>query len=602
MKTVGKIIFFILLSFFISVPGGYCQLECEADEVVVTASRIYTEYRELLRNVTVIDSKQISNMPSSSISDILNYQVGVDIQHRGYQGVHGDVNMRGSSFEQVLVLVDGIRINDSQTAHHNLDIPINPSDIERIEILQGHGSSVYGPSAFGGVINIISKQGGKSPFKISASTGDFELLKFGLSKAFSFKKLSNLITINNNKSSGYRYDTEFERFSIYSKTQYNSDDSKLSFSVGYLDNDFGASNFYGFSPSSEHTKTFLASLTGEFNDLKRVSFEPKIFLKRHKDHFIYDIRDPEIYISDHTKYKTGGELTARINLSRRRKLIAGTEVIRDNIESNKLGNHNISRMAIFAEYGSTLFDRFMMNIGIRGDYQSNYSLGWYPSFNAGYLFPGGFKIRSSIGKCFRIPSFTELYYKSPSNTGNPYLKPEKGWSYELGFDYFSGGAIKLQTNLYLRKQEELIDWISEDSGKHWEARNIGRVDIKGIENILKISLYNENFFYLKYSYNSGDFKKGYNYTSKYVFRFPVHQCSLESNWRLPFNTNSYFAVVLKKRRDEKKYIVFNANFSKRRNNITYFLKIMNIFNAGYEEILGLPAPGRWLESGIMFEI
>ncbi len=602
MKRIREILFTIFLSSVIFVSAGYCQLEYRMDEVVVTASRIHPEYRDLLRNVTIIDGEQLSNMPANSIADILNYQVGVDVQRRGYHGISGDINMRGSSFEQVLILVDGMPINDSQTAHHNLDIPLNLSDIERIEILQGHGSSMYGPAAFGGVINIISKQEKKSPLRISASAGDFGLLNFGIHKSFSYNGISSSMSINNKKSSGYRYDTDFDNFSLYSKTRYSSGYGNLVFSIGYLDNDFGANNFYGFSPSREHTKTHLTSVIGEYKGIKNVIIEPKIFLKRHKDRFVYDMRTPEKYVNDHTKYKAGGELIARIEISPKQKAIIGTEVVNDNIKSTKLGNHNISRTAVFAEYGNTFLNRIMVNLGIRGDYQSNYSVGWYPSFNAGYRFSRRFKIRSSIGRCFRIPSFTELYYKDPSNSGNPHLKPEKGWSYEMGLDFFSGTIFKLQSNIFLRKQEEIIDWISEDYGEHWQAKNIGRVNIKGIENILKISLYTENFFYLKYAYNSSNFERRYDYFSKYVFRYPVHQFSVESSWQLPFKINSYFAITLKKRRDEKRYVVLNANFSKRRDNITYFLEVMNVFNTRYYEVFGLPAPDRWFESGIRFEI
>ncbi len=605
MTIIKGAIFLIFLNSMIFFSHSYAQLEYPMKEIVITASRIYPEYRDLLRNVTIIGKDQLENLPSNSIADVLNHQVGIDIQQRGFHGSQGDVNMRGSSFEQVLILVDGIRLNNSQTGHHNLDIPVNLTDIERIEILQGHGSSIYGPAAFGGVINIITKQAERTPFKFYVSTGDFGLLNLGIHKSFSYKKISNFITVNRKKSSGYRFDTDFNRFTVYSKTKYGFNQGNLSFSIANLDNDFGAYNFYGFSPSREHTKTLLTSIIGEYKKYKNIVFEPKIFFKRHKDHFVYDIGPPEKWINDHTTNKTGGELIARVNLSSKQKLVIGTEIVNDNMKSSNLGNHNLSRTSLFTEYGNTFWDKVMVNFGIRGDYQSNYSPGWYPSINAGYRFSKRFKIRYSIGKCYRIPSFTELYYTSPSNTGNPYLKPEKAWSYELGFDFSdfsSGNILTFQSNFFLRKQKEIIDWISEDSGKHWQAINIGKINVKGIENIFKINFHNKDFFCFKHAYTSFDFEKEYNYLSKYVFRYPVHQFTFEANWKLPFKINNYLSVILKKRRDEKKYIVLNANFSKKKNNIVYFLEIMNVFNTRYNEILGIPAPGRWFETGIKFEI
>ena len=602
MEMIKRTLYQLIINSLILFSISYSQAVYNMSEVVVTASRIHPEYRNLLRSVTVIDSSIIESIPSNSIGDILNYQAGVDIQQRGYRGIQGDANIRGSSFEQVLILIDGIRLNDSQTAHHNLDLPVNLTDIERIEIMQGHGSSIYGPSAFGGVINIITKSVGKSPFKISASAGDFRLLNYEIHKSFGLKNIKSFITLNNKKSSGYRFDTDFDRFTLYSKSQIDLKYSKLFLLIGYLDNDFGANSFYGPSPSKEYTKTLLTSLSGEFNKFRNVIIESKIYLRRHSDLFLYDITRPEELVNNHKKYKIGSELIARIALSSKQKVIIGTELINENIKSTNLGTHNITRSAVFAEYGNTFKDKILVNFGIRGDYRSNYSLGWYPTFSAGYRFSKRFKIRSSIGKIFRIPSFTELHYESPSNKGNPYLKPEKGWSYEMGFDFFSGNVFLFQANVFLRKQEEMIDWIKKDLVNPWQATNIGRINIKGTENILKFKLYRENFLYLKYAYTSFDFEKDYNYFSKYVFRFPVHHFAAEVNWKLPFNVNNYLSVILKKRREEKNYIVLNANFFKRIDKTLFFVKIMNILNERYQEIFSVPAPGRWFETGIKFEI
>jgi len=599
---IKRILYQFIINSLILFSISYSQAVYNMNEVAVTASRIHPEYRNLLRSVTVIDSSIIESIPSNSIGDILNYQAGVDVQQRGYHGIQGDASISGSSFEQVLVLIDGIRLNDSQTAHHSLDLPVNLTDIERIEIMQGHGSSIYGTAAFGGVINIITKSVGKSPFKISASAGDFRLLNYEIHKSFRMKNIKSFITLNNKKSSGYRFDTDFDRFTLYSKSQIDSKYSKLFLSIGYLDNDFGANSFYGQSPSKEHTKILLTSLTGEFNRFKNVIIESKIFLRRHKDLFLYDIGEPEKYLNNHKKYRIGGELIAKIALSSKQKVIIGTELINENIKSTELGTHDIKRAAVFTEYGNTFKDKILVNLGIRGDYRSNYSLGWYPTFSAGYRFSRKFKFRTSVGKCFRTPSFTELYYWDPTNSGNPDLKPEKGWSYEMGFDFFSGNIFLFQSNIFMRKHSEIIDWISEDFGKHWQAENIGKLYIKGSENVLKISLDNDKIIYLKYAYTSSDFKKGYNYFSKYVFRYPVHQFTLEANCRLPFDISNYLTLTIKKRREEKNYVVLNANFFKMIDKTLFFVKIMNILNERYQEIFGVPAPGRWFETGIKLEM
>lgn len=593
---------FVLINFLL-ILNVYSQPVYNLnEEIVVTASRINQEYKDLLRNVTVIDKHTIQNFPSNSLGDILNAQIGMDIGQRGYHGIQGDISARGSSFEQVLIMIDGVKLNDTQTGHHNLDLPINLIDIERIEIMQGHGSSLYGPGAFGGVVNIITKDAGKSPFKISASAGDFGLANYELHKSIGLKNIKNLITINTSKSTGYRYASDFKKLTIYNKSQIDSKYGKFSLSLGYLDNDFGANNFYGQSPSKEYTKTFLTSLNGEITRFENVTLESKIYFRNHRDRFIYDIRKPEAFINNHETNKVGGELVSKFDLSSNQKVIIGTELSEDNITSNKLGNHQIIRSSLFGEYGNTLREKILLNFGIRGDYQSNYSLSWYPTLSVGFRVSEQFKLRSSIGKSFRTPSFTELYYYDPSNRGNPYLKPERGWSYETGYDYFLRDNFLLQSNLFVRRQSEMIDWISGDAGKHWQAKNIGKVTIGGIENQLKFSFDKHKIIYLKYAYTTHDFEKEYNYFSRYVFRYPVHKFSLETNVRAPFGIDNYFIFEVKKRREEKSYLVLDANFSKDIHKIICFARIMNIFSERYQEILGVPAPGRWFEIGIRFEI
>ena len=598
-----KNIFRLFICLLIFSSASYAQEEYRMNEIVVTASRTYPRYRELLRDVTIIKGEDLEKIPSSSLSDILNYQAGVDIQQRGYNGVQGDISIRGASFEQVLVLIDGIRMNDMQTGHHNLDIPVAPQDIERIEIMQGHSSSIYGSGAFGGVINIITKSvvKGTAPMKLSVSGGDFGLFNINTNKSFALKNIKHFVSVSKKKSSGYMFDTQFDRLTLYSKTRLDSRYGSMLISLGYLDNDFGANNFYGQSPSKEHTKTVLASISAVTNQFHGVTLEPKFHIRKHKDRFIWDINRPEIYDYTHNTVATGGEIIAKIPISMQQNIILGTELNNDIIKSPVLGDHTVTKYALIFEYGGTVWKNFIFNAGLRGDYQSDYSLGWYPTLSAGYWFSKNFKLRSSVGRSFRVPTFTELYYKSPSNIGNPYLKPEKGWSYEVGSDLFIGERISMQSNIFYRKQSEIIDWISENNGSLWNAKNIGRVDIKGFEQKTTFTIDHKNRVQITYSYTASDFEKEFNYLSKYVFRYPVHQFSFLSQNSLPYGISGSIGLSLKKRKTESAYNIVNVRLDKKFRKNIYHLEIMNIFNQSYYELIGVPAPGRWFNTGITFE-
>jgi len=180
----------------------------------------------------------------------------MDVTQRGYHGMQGDISARGASFEQVLIMIDGVKLNDSQTGHHNLDLPVNLVDIERIEIMQGHGSSLYGPGAFGGVINIITKDAKKCPLKLSASAGDFGLFNYEMQKSVGIKNIMNHITLSSAKSTGYRYDTGFNRFTVYNKSSIDTKHGKYNVTFVTLITTSAPIIFYGLSPRKNSQKHF----------------------------------------------------------------------------------------------------------------------------------------------------------------------------------------------------------------------------------------------------------------------------------------------------------------------------------------------------------
>jgi len=264
----------------------------ELDPVVVTGSRIPYHLSESPCSVSVITREEIAILPADNISDILKYISGVDVRQRGAHGVQADVGIRGGSYEQTLIMVDGVTVNDPQTGHHNMDLPVNLNDIERIEIVKGPAARIYGPNAVGGVINIITRDVNSNSFGGHAAYGEYGYYDLGAQAALSLDKISGRLSASRRYSSGYLggKDTDFDIKTINYKGILKSESNKFRLGMGLSDKDFGAYKFYSdiFPDQREKTETFLLYGNAE---LKMADMEimPRIHWRHHKDEFKINI-------------------------------------------------------------------------------------------------------------------------------------------------------------------------------------------------------------------------------------------------------------------------------------------------------------------------
>ena len=184
MKKI--LIAFVLLSFSglsqdttkISVIPALIKIDPSVvtiTEYTVSGERIKNTYQEEGKSVLIIDKEQLKNTPDVSVAEILVQHAGVDIRQRGANGVQADIGLRGSTFDQVLILLNGVRMSDAQTGHNSLNIPLDVSAIERIEIIKGAGARVYGQNSLAGVVNIITKNPKKTFTSLKLTAGDFNL-------------------------------------------------------------------------------------------------------------------------------------------------------------------------------------------------------------------------------------------------------------------------------------------------------------------------------------------------------------------------------------------------------------------------------------------
>ena len=166
-STIKIIILISVLSvaYFQSKPAGYISEKQDTssvkseyiEEIEVHGLRSPDIYSRESRLVEVITRQKIGSLPAENINSLLKYISGVDVRQRGAEGIQTDISLRGGTFDQVMVLLNGINITDSQTGHHNFNLPVSLQQVERIEVLKGPASRIYGPNAFSGAINIVTK-------------------------------------------------------------------------------------------------------------------------------------------------------------------------------------------------------------------------------------------------------------------------------------------------------------------------------------------------------------------------------------------------------------------------------------------------------------
>ncbi|MCX5657073.1 MAG: TonB-dependent receptor plug domain-containing protein, partial [Candidatus Omnitrophica bacterium] len=276
------LIIFLYLASSALCPSVFSE-EINLDPVIVTSSRLGQLEFGKLRALDTINYKEIRSYPLYSLADILGYLPSVDVRKRGACGIQADLSIRGSNFEQTLILLDGISLNDTQTGHFNIDLPLTMFDIERIEVLKGQASSLYGPNAFAGVVNIITKKPQGRKFIYEYSRGEYNLSSHGAYLSFPIEDFCTGISYEYKQASGYKPETEFIQRNFYANTYRSLDNMELSLSGGVMDKDFGASTFYSnlFPREEEHIRTSFSRL-----ELKGENFDTAFYYRRHRDNFL----------------------------------------------------------------------------------------------------------------------------------------------------------------------------------------------------------------------------------------------------------------------------------------------------------------------------
>ena len=618
------------------------KMQFDIDEVEVSAQRSPALYSQIARIVAVINRNEIKLSPAKSVQELLEYVAGVDIRQRGANGVQADISIRGGTFDQTIILLNGINITDPQTGHHNLNLPVSLNQIDRIEVLEGPAGRVYGPNAFSGALNIVTRTPEKSLIDFDLSGGSFGYFDGSLFGAINSKKLNQQFAVSRNSSKGYIDNTDYGLSNVFYSNSLNSDKGKLLTQIGYAEKAFGANSFYTpkYPNQYEETKTLFSSVKWESNS--KFHLTPVIYWRNHHDKFeLFRNNPPDWYLSHnyHLTNTYGINLNSWVQWSAGKSAF-GIEYRSENILSNVLGNDmdrpkrvsgenakytkSDSRNYVSGFLEHTYFyNNWTISAGLLGNYiyESNLGLNLFPGLDISFQIARNIKVFSSYNTSLRMPTFTDLYYSGPTNIGNANLKPEKSSALEGGVR-FNSKLVSGQWVIFYQSGKNIIDWVKMENDELWQPQNLTSLNSMGTELQLEFELkkYLGNGFpnkiYLNYFYNNLS-KENSDFISNYVLDNLAHKLVLSINQNIIKMLSVNVTVNFQDREGtyakfengntlgEVEYDPFwlfdgklNYNYKK----CQLFLAVSNIFNIKYFDIGNVSQPGRWVKAGISYQL
>jgi outer membrane cobalamin receptor len=569
------------------------KVATKTESVIVTGTYAPVPVEDIDRSVSIADVRGNSNLYQHWI-DLLAINPSVDIQQRSPDDVQADLSIRGSTFEQTLVLLNGLRMNDVQTSHHDLDLPLPTESLERIEVLRGAGSAFYGSDAVGGTVNFITGPPEYSEVRVGAGLGNFGVNQEALSAALLTNRVDERVTVARDFSSGFMPDRDYRSLTIFSNTGVRSPWGRTLLMLGYGDKPFGANDFYGDFPSWERTKSWFAGLKQDL--AKQTEFD--FGYHRHSDEYVLFRDNPAFYENNHIDESWQAAVRRSWALSQNSTLFYGGEGFHESIASNNLGDHQRSRGAVYADYDVRTLGRLSLSLAGREEIFDTGTAEFSPTIAAGIWLKAGWKLKASVSRAFRLPTYTDLYYHDPATIGNPSLQPERAWGYEGGLLWDSGSRYRAEVTVFERQERNDIDYVRASPEDPWLATNIGRLNFIGAETSFEMRLAHQQEVTIICTGIYGAQNALNGLQSQYVFNYPVADGSVNWHGLLPGRIETRTRIAVTRRYARDPYALWDLSVAREFPHIATHLALANLTNTQYQEIEGVAMPGRSVVFGI----
>jgi iron complex outermembrane recepter protein len=569
------------------------DIAARRESIVVTGTFTPVPAQDIDRSITVADTRDQPTLYTHWVN-YLQLVPSVDLQQRAPDGVQADLSIRGSTFEQTLVLLNGLRMNDVQTSHHDLDLPLPTSSLQRIEILPGAGSTFYGSDAVGGTINFITGPPQYSEVRVGAAVGNFGVNQEIMSAGFVSSRLDEQLSVARDFSSGFMQDRDYRSLTIFSDSGAQTVLGHTLIMLGYGDKPFGANQFYGDFNSWERTKSWFAGLKQDLGS--KTEFD--LGYRRHTDEFVLLRDDPSFYENNHIDESWQVALRRTQTLGQNSTLFYGGEGFYESIQSNNLGDHARSRGAVYADYDVRALGRFSFSLGAREEVFDTGRPELSPTLAVGLWLKGGWKVKGSASRAFRLPTYTDLYYHDPATLGNSNLLPETAWSYEGGLLWDHKDRYKAAITVFERRVENDIDYVRASSADLWHAENLGRVDFAGVEMSFELRLPHRQRLTVSYTGLYGAQSALNGLESEYVFNYPVNDAVIGWQGSLPGNLVARSRIGVTERYARDPYTLWDASIGREFHHADVHLAFSNLTNSQYQEVEGVAMPGRSVVFGM----
>ncbi|MCK5741861.1 MAG: TonB-dependent receptor [Chlorobi bacterium] len=619
------------------------------DSVLVSAKRIPEVYSQTSRIVSIITKDEIRNAPVHTVQGLLEHTASVDVRQRGADGSQAEISLRGGSFEQTLILLNGVPINDPQTGHHNMNLPIDIEAIDRIEILEGPGSRLFGANAFAGAVNIITGERKKNSVRVSGSAAEDNSYKMSVSANGKLDNWNNFLSVSKIGTDGYYENTDMQSLNFFYQTSLLTQIGRFDAQAGHTDKSFGANSFYtpAYPEQFEQTETTFASM--KYAGGETVRYSALLFWRKHDDRFELFRTNPAAWYNGHNYHETqvyGGQINFSYESFLGTTSIGGEWKV-DQINSNKLGIPTGDTVKVpgepdgyFTKYDLTknrsIFfehdwksDRFAVSAGAFFNWNSKYDWNVYPGIDMSYKLNDEFKLIASVNKSVRMPSYTDLYYVGPTNLGNINLIPEESLTYEIGVKYLSKG-IDAHLSVFRREGTNIIDWVKDSVPHKWESQNLTEINALGVTTGIKIKpkqLLGVDIFtdFLKINYTWLDMDKSSEFAlSKYSMDNLKHNLSISAQHSIWEGLGINWSVIVHDRmgsfpvyenykavkddvgnqiyQEFDPYALINLSLYYRWDSFRIYADVNNLTDQDYFDISNVVLPGRKFRVGFSAEL
>ncbi len=574
-------------------------IQAQPETMVVLGSATPVPLAESPRAVVVLPL-QGQKLAADSPLGFLRQDSSLFLEQRGAGGAQADIALRGGSFAQTLVLLNGFRINDSQTAHHDLDLPVPLDAMDQIQVLEGAGSTLHGVDALSGVVDFMTAAPNHDSLRVRAGAGNFGENEQSFIGGGTYRAWSGRVTGSRNFSTGFMPDRDYRNEDASLETWAGSRLGVTDFLFAGSDRAFGANQFYGNFPSWERTKGWFASVRQEMGAHVTAAYG----YRRHTDEFILVRDNPAIYENNHVDGSWQGNLRYTHSITGSSALLMGLEADGDSIVSNNLGDHARNRGAGYVDFDlRPSARRWSVAAGMREEIFS----GGIPAVRSPQLAGSlrvaqSLKLRASGGYGFRIPTYTDLYYSDPTTIGDPNLQPESAWSGDGGADWNPSPKLTLSGTGFYTREHNAIDYVRATSTAQWQATNLSGLHFVGVEATATWIPVRTQTVRIAWTALHGGQSALHGLQSEYIFNYPVQNVMATWTMAAAHQWVMTHTVQIAQRYQQSVYPVWGATLTHDAGRLRPYLRLSNLSNTGYQEISGVNMPGRSIVAGFAVQL